>query len=528
MKKNLFILIASLLLCGSIQAQEYHWSQPNVNNFDGNMSFAAWVTLDGEYIDNTTDIEVAAFVNDQCRMTTYLKDWGDPHPWIWKGIQYLNNELPSSSGPGATVTFKMFDHNTQNEYDICGYTCMMDQDFDIDWDNPDVVTFFTPTFSMEITGYGTNTGGNYYLIASPIGEVHPTAVTNMVAVEDDPNFAFDLYYFDQTQELEWINYKAADGNFNLEVGKGYLYANNNGSTITFTGFPYEETVTVNLVKNDDATLSGWNLVGNPYGVAATIDREFYIMNNAGSELITSEESEIPSMQGIFVMANNDNESMTFNPVTDAKRASVNRVVVNLNEENGNVIDRAIIRFGEGDLLPKFQLNENSTSIYIPQNGVDYAVLNANDESQMPVNFKPAEDGNYTLVVNPQNTDLEYLHLIDNFTGADIDLLAEHKYSFDARVADYASRFILRFRDNSNVNVNEMFCPISYRQDGTLAINGIQGESEIQVVDMLGRVVSSENVNINGDIVRQINTTPGVYVVRLINNNNIYTQKIVVE
>ena len=74
----------------------------------------------------------------------------------------------------------------------------------------------------------------------------------------------------------------------------------------------------------------------------------------------------------------------------------------------------------------------------------------------------------------------------------------------------------------------MFSTLTYRMDGTLSINGVQGESEIQVVDMLGRVVSSENVNINGDIVRQINTTPGVYVVRLINNNNIYTQQIVVE
>ena len=42
---------------------------------------------------------------------------------------------------------------------------------------------------------------------------------------------------------------------------------------------------------------------------------------------------------------------------------------------------------------------------------------------MPICFKANEDGLYTITVNPENVEVRYLHLIDNMTGADVDLLA---------------------------------------------------------------------------------------------------------
>jgi hypothetical protein len=40
--------------------------------------------------------------------------------------------------------------------------------------------------------------------------------------------------------------------------------------------------------------------------------------------------------------------------------------------------------------------------------------------------------------------LDYLHLIDNLTGADVDLLQMPEYTFTAKTTDYASRFRLVF------------------------------------------------------------------------------------
>ena len=282
--------------------------------------------------------------------------------------------------------------------------------------------------------------------------------------------------------------------------------------------------------NDGQGFEGWNLVGNPYATAATIDRSFYKMNGdatGGTGLLaTAQTGSIDPMMGIFVLATTDGEEMTFTPATS--KASSNMVNVELSKENGSIMDRVIVRFGDGDLLPKIQLFEGTSKIYVPQSDGDYAILNAGNDGQMPVNFKAAEDGNYTLVVTPENVEMEYLHLIDNLTGADVDLLTNPKYNFSANTTDYFSRFTLRFRANSSVDVNEMFCPMTYRQDGTLAINGIQGESELTIIDMLGRVVSKEAFNITDGMIRNIVATPGVYVLRLMNNNNVYTQKIVVE
>ena len=533
MKKSLFILIASLFLGGSIFAQHTsHWSYFNLNDFEQHGAVALAVSIDGTTIldsDNYSDYEVGFFVDTVCRGHGFLTYYaGDPCPMTDLAGIYYNPD----SDNAAVVSFKLYDHVNAHEYTICtpSSTVVTGLDY-MDFDNPIILAFSTPTLTLPIDGYDDNEDpSNYYLIATPINTVHPSNVTNMV----NEAGTYDLYYFDQAQELEWINFKAGDGNYNLVPGKGYLYANKNTVELTFRGFPYEGTNEVtldkNLGNNPNGAFEGWNLVGNPFNETVVIEdgRDFYVMNGLGSNVTTSENERIDAMQGIFVMANSDQEIMKFVPATSAKRATKNRVIVNLNNENGVLVDRAIVRLNEGNQLPKFQLNESSTTIFIPQNGMNYAVATINEEGQMPINFKPTKNENYTLVVTPESSDVEYLHLIDNLTGADIDLLTNSKYNFSANTTDFTSRFILCFRDNSNVDVNEMFSPLTYRMDGTLSINGVQGESEIQVVDMLGRVVSSENVNINGDIVRQINTPPGVYVVRLINNNNIYTQKIVVE
>ena len=460
---------------------------------------------------------------------------GDPYPMTdFAPIRY--------SEVNETVTCKLYDHLNEIEYTTCTTDPEIltgDEHYNdyTDWDNPIYLYFSSPTFEKEISAATTvdNVPGGYYLIATPIGQVSPANVTNML------ENTFDLYYFDQSYEKEWINYKGDQntgnlGGFDLYPGKGYLYANsgngeNQVTVLTFTGFPLsaDESFGVVLDYDDNATLKGWNLVGNPFAEIAFIDRdEFYVMNDAGTELIAATNNSIEAMEGIFVEAQGTDEILEFTAGVKNARSSSNKVIISVNKDRDNVIDRAIVRFGNGDLLHKFQINENNTKVYLPQNNEDYAILNASEEGQMPVCFKPAENGEYTMVVTLENLDLEYLHLIDNMTGADVDLLADPKYTFSANTTDYASRFVLRFRADAGVNVNEMFCPMTYRQDGTLAINGILGESELVIIDMLGRVVSKEAFNTTDGMIRNITVTPGVYVLRLMNNNAVYTQKIVVE
>ncbi len=297
------------------------------------------------------------------------------------------------------------------------------------------------TFTKTITAYTEGSRDHYALIASPIGEVAPTDVQNMTSNN------FDLYYFDQSGDedlKEWMNYKA--GNFNLIPGKGYLYANSQTVTLTFTGTPYNGDGNVTLTKNNDAEFSGWNLVGNPFAQTAYITKPFYTLNSNGSEVIAGTGNSVEAMEGIFVKADTDGETMTFSPTASSKSAML---AINLSK-NHAVIDRAIVCFGQDQSLPKMQIRSNSTKLYITQDGNDYAVVHAGEMGEIPVNFKAETNGIYSISITSQEVELSYLHLIDNLTGTDVDLLSPEpvegsaSYTFEAKTTDFATRFLLVF------------------------------------------------------------------------------------
>jgi M6 family metalloprotease-like protein len=310
------------------------------------------------------------------------------------------------------------------------------------------VVFFMGPFTKDIVGYGNNDNpGGYYLIASPVGTVNPEKVGEMLENNHD------LYRFNQSPEDEWENWKQTGNHyhFNLESGKGYLYANSENVTLSFTGIPVEgDTYEVTLVKDSDADLSGWNLVGNPFADTAYIDRPFYVMNE-GTEIIAASavsRNYIEPMEGVFVVADADGETLTFS-TTALDKGKGSMVALNLSD-GLNIVDRAIVRFDDGPQLPKFQLDPSRTKVYVPQEGNDYAIVSVSRDvaryvsTEIPINFKAKENGTYTLTVDIENVAFGYLHLEDNLTGVDVDLLASPSYTFIAKNDDQTSRFKLVF------------------------------------------------------------------------------------
>ena len=232
-----------------------------------------------------------------------------------------------------------------------------------------------------------------------------------ITVPTKTNYTFGGYYTETngggTNGKEWKNYKAHTEFNSLVNGQGYLYANSGNVTLSFTGTPYKGDGVVNLTystTNPDATMHGWNLIGNPFSTNATIgDTPFYRMNPAGSEIIAADvnDNTVYAMEGIFVKATQANQTVTFETAMTRGNANSNSaaLVMNISQNRGNVIDRAIVRFGEGQTLPKFQIHENSTKIYIPQDGTDYAIVSVGNTGEMPINFKAHENGEYTLTVS---------------------------------------------------------------------------------------------------------------------------------
>ena len=397
-----------------------------------------------------------------------------------------------------------------------------------------VVEPVTESYTLTITAHTANGGWN--LIASPVA-VNPASVEGMVAESTDPNYSnFDLYYFDETggtNGKEWKNYKA--NAFNLVPGKGYLYANANTVGLTFTGEMNNDFEDVdNLPYVAGNTIQSLYLAGNSKTTAETFyvynedlvkqTVNFLTLNGTGDGFVTSETNAFTAqaLQGFFVQSGGTGWMLSTADMEDGKSGTPELLNIMVNQNRGTLVDNAIVSFSDAPMMNKFYLNDNSTRVYIPQNGEDMAVVRSEAQGELPVNFRASENGTYTLSIDAENVEMNYLHLIDNMTGMDIDLLQTPSYTFEATTRDYESRFRLVFAGASTGSATDE--TFAFFSNGNLIINN-EGIATLQVIDITGRILSSESVN--GSVSTTLNATPGVYMLRLINGENVKVQKIVV-
>jgi len=413
----------------------------------------------------------------------------------------------------------------------------------------------TPAVTRIVDGYGSS-NDKWAFIASPLAsDIAPSAVSGLVGTYNSTTglYNYDLYRLNPSNTM-WENYhqhyEDATNPFNVLVnGQGYLYARKQRTELVFVG-------TFNEGTTKTVTLSpGWNLVGNPFTDVAYVNRPFYQMNDDGSAIVAIDTYndytpiDIPACTGIIVHAESDSETVTFSttePELEEANNNQGSLRITLSQVDagrktmgrGAMLDNAIVSFNEGSQLGKFYFGTQNANIYIPQGGEEYAIVSVGNgrdaarhvsTNEIPINFKAKENGTYTLSVNPQGVEMGYLHLIDNMTGADVDLLALRQaqgpasYTFQAKTTDYESRFKLVFGASTSSATEGTFAFIS---NGNIVITNASAGAVLQIVDMMGRVIVSRE----GDAINRVSTSgmaPGVYVLRLIDGDSVRTQKIVV-
>ena len=419
---------------------------------------------------------------------------------------------------------------------------------------------------LDVTGHGESNGG-WAFIASPIvNDIAPSVVENLEGVKYQTGmYNYDLYRFNQSADLEWKNYHSNDTQenpFMLENGKGYLYASKNDRTLHFSGpFNTDNTKTVNLEYDANAEFASWNLVGNPFPVQAWVNKSHYTMNSEGTGLVANEvasSTPIPPLTGVMMQTTSTTgESVTFSTTQpeqhNADNGSLQIALSQANTRSNALLDNAIVSFNEGSQLGKYYFGRQNANIYLPQGGEEYAIVSVGRDvarnvsidkdvaryvsTEIPINFKASENGTYTLSVDPQGVEMEYLHLIDNLTGADVDLIpllrgqgglneshpSTASYTFTAKTTYYASRFRLVFSICEDANGdNEAFAFIS---NGNIIVNG---EGTLQVFDILGHQLITKQLSTLNSQLSTLNYKSSVYVLRLINGDTIRTQKIVIE
>jgi hypothetical protein len=403
------------------------------------------------------------------------------------------------------------------------------------------VTVYVEDGPLHITGHGDNTSnGGWYFIASPLkGSVDPLSIENLIGSGSGGVYNYDLYRFDQSADLEWENYQSHTGDFAITNGKGYLYARLFDTDVTFTGeYNTKDTQDVTLDYDPNADAPGWNLVGNPFPTNAYVNKPYYRMNLDGSDIIPVARYwvfDLPVYTGVMVHAENEEDNkVTFSKAEPEPRAmGEGCLLVTLTKiDTSNVEhDRVIVNFNEGIELAKFVFNEDHAKICIPKDGKDYAIAYTEKTGEMPLNFKAVWEGQYTLSVSPEAVKTTYLHLIDNLTGTDVDLLATPVYSFTANASgDYTSRFRLAFSANSvdENGASTSSAAFAFISNGEIVITEASDNAMLQIVDMMGRVVRTVGLSQSGSRITITGTPSGIYILRLIDGETARTQKIVIQ
>lgn len=369
--------------------------------------------------------------------------------------------------------------------------------------------------NLAVTGYGDSENSGWKFISSPIaGSITPSEVENLEGwkVQNGP-YNYDLFRFNQSADLEWENYHGHDTEqnpFMLVNGQGYLYATKTDRTLSFRG-------TFNTAATKEVTLqNGFNLVGNPFNVPAHVNRSYYKMNAYGSDIVAVNDyntTTIPVCNGVVVKADNDNETVIFSKVAPDAMAqnngSLQMTLTRPDLRSDAVQDNAIVSFNEGAELGKFIFNESHAKLYIPQNGEDYAIVFSEKNGIVPLNFKAKETGRYSITFNFEDMSGVRVQLVDKFENKTID--DPTTYTFMASSADLSDRFTLVF---TNVETDGVF---AYQNGNSIIVSG---EGELQMFDVMGRMVMTQHVN----GVETISTlTQGVYILKL----NGKAQKIVI-
>lgn len=375
--------------------------------------------------------------------------------------------------------------------------------------------------TREITGYGEGSG-HWAFIASPIeGSVAPNTVTNLIGTsipETNPVvYDFDLYRLNPS-DLMWENYHANTADFNLVNGQGYLYATKETKTLTFTG-----TLNMGGEKTITGLPNGYNLVGNPFCIEAYVNKPYYTLDDNGAIIVATPVDKATAIQpcyGVIVKVEN-NEDVVFRTTEPFMNSSNGSLEMTLAQtvatRDGNALktlDNAIITFNEGMQLGKFYFGEQDANIYIPKDGNDYAIAYSDRNGDIPLYFKAKETGTYIITFD--GDDMSGIKLIDKFKNEVVDLGIDDSYTFKASSVDRKDRFVLVFSSTSSETSSEP--RVFAYQSGSDII--IEGEGELQMFDVMGRLVSIHYIN-------GVETIPapqiGVYMLKL----NDKVQKIVV-
>ncbi len=394
------------------------------------------------------------------------------------------------------------------------------------------------------------------------------------------NIDFDFYKWDETVDMNsgfpWVNLRQDATTYNsgfethFAVGKGYLVAYSpsytGSATHNFTGNlnSGDKSIAVSITGNT------YNLIGNPYvsaidwDASAYTNRDSYLANtnptiwiwngtlgNYGSYTngiggTLNATNIIAPHQGFFV---NSLASGSFTIPNSArvhpgsqnflKSTPADLIRLKVSSTINTYSDEIIVNFNSNATANEgvakwFSLLAEAPSLYTVKNAKNLSIntLTAiTNNLEVPVSFNAGINGNYTLKASELSsfTSHPYIYLKDLKTNTLQDLNQNAVYAFTGLTTDNPNRFQLVFAfsplgiGNQHINAASI-----YAYDNTIYINSMENIQQITVYNTLGQLVKTiapagmqTSFSLNGMPV-------AYYIVRVITDKNVYSEKVLVK
>ena len=413
----------------------------------------------------------------------------------------------------------------------------------------------TAKVERYIAGYTTSADG-WHLLSSPVNNF------SINGSDFAPGNLDDLYRWDEVNTI-WENWKPAPGVFSIfETGKGYLVAYENTSTKEFSGDLNSTSVTFPNLSISGESNTGWHLLGNPFPCALKwkdgswaltgIGGVAKIWNeSAGNYSDISENEIIPATQGFFIQATNSTNSITI-PKVSRTHNSTNfyknnyeisgKLELIATGEVNTFFDKCYVGFRE-NATPDYDLEFDSRKLFGNENAPQlYSIIS--DDENFSINYLSLSSKNKTVqlgfevgisgvyFIEANNLDsfdtLNEIILEDLKTGILNDFRQDSIYSFFADTEDDKARFLLHFKNVTDINETEIPEEIQIWAYGkNIYIKNNNSKSKrayYQIYNIMGQEIKSGKVNTNSDIIIPLNVKTGNYIVRIV-SNTVYTKKL---
>lgn len=382
----------------------------------------------------------------------------------------------------------------------------------------------------------------------------------------------------------YINYDSTEnGTVLLERGLGYRCASYSGQTIRFTGTVSSTPETVSISTNGT---NSWNLIGNPYPTyinsQAFLEANWAVLDpsataiygyNSGSapssgtignftiiNNLTNDSINIAPGQGFFVANNRINPTSqvfytlamrTFNGTDDfilgrnanpnqmlrlrAEHATANfatEIYFNANSTLGldPGYDAAVYSGSSPNFMLYSRLVENNLGRNMAIQSLGFIALN---DVTIPLGLKTAQGSQVTFSIENSTMSAEtHVYLEDNVTNT-TTLLNTGNYTFTANTAiSGTGRFFLRIGNSTLSTIEKDSNSLKlYASEQTIFINGLLlANTMVSIYDIQGRLVLTSYLD-EGSETNRIEATSlntGIYVVKLINEKQSQTKKVVIK